>query len=88
MNLVFLNSFKKDLAKITNTKLKEKIISIILSFQEAQSINDIPHLKKLKGYPFAYRIRIGDYRLGVYIEDDRIELVRSAKRSDIYKVFP
>ena len=42
----------------------------------------------MKGHSYAYRIRIGDYRLGFYFEDNTIFLARFLKRSDIYKVFP
>ena len=40
------------------------------------------------GHPYAYRIRIGDYRLGFYFEDNSIDIARFLKRDDIHKVFP
>ena len=88
MNVVFLNSFKKDVLKITNVKLKEQVKSVILAVEVAESIKELTNLKKLKGYPTAYRIRIGDYRLGLYIEKEKVEMARLVKRNDIYKVFP
>lgn len=88
MKVIFLTSFKKDLQKISSTKLKVQIIELIELLEESKGLNEIPNLKKLKGYPFAYRIRIGNYRLGVFIEDNTIELTRFVKRNDIYKVFP
>lgn len=37
----------------------------------------------------AYRIRVGDYRIGLYIfEDGTAELAYVRHRRDIYKVFP
>jgi len=88
MNVVFLNSFKKDLLKITNVKLKEQVKSVILAIEVAKSIKDLTNLKKLKGFHTAYRIRIGDYRLGLYIENESVKMARLVKRNDIYKVFP
>ncbi|WP_374754821.1 type II toxin-antitoxin system RelE family toxin [Dyadobacter psychrophilus] len=44
--------------------------------------------KKLKGFSNAYRIRIGDYRVGIFVENNIVELARIAHRKDIYKVFP
>lgn len=88
MNLVFLNSFKKDVLKITNVKLKEQVKSVILAVEVAKSIKDLTNLKKLKGFQTAYRIRIGDYRLGLYIENENVKMARLVKRNDIYKVFP
>jgi mRNA interferase RelE/StbE len=88
MRVVFLNSFKKDLNTITPIKVKEKVKAVILAIEGAASIKELTHLKKLKGHPNAYRIRIGDYRLGLYIENKQVVLVRFVKRNDIYKVFP
>jgi mRNA interferase RelE/StbE len=89
MKVVFLNSFKKDIIKITDLKLKAKIKSVIIELENADNLNQTSNLKKMKGYPNAYRIRIGDYRLGFYLDNDNgIELARFVKRNDIYKLFP
>ena len=42
----------------------------------------------MEGFKNAYRIKIGDYRIGVFIEEDTIEFVRFVHRKDIYKKFP
>lgn len=88
MKVVFLNSFKKDLNNITLVKFKDKVKAVILAVEKAESLKELPNLKKLIGHPTAYRIRIGDYRLGMYIENNQVEMVRLVKRNDIYKVFP
>lgn len=88
MKVVFLNSFKKDLQRLTNAKLKLQIKEVIVAAENAENINELKGIKKMKGHPFAYRIRIGDYRLGFYLEDNTIVMTRFLKRSDIYKVFP
>lgn len=87
MKVVFLNSFKKDVLKISNVKLKEQVKSVILAIEVAESIKELTNLKKLKGYSTAYRIRIGDYRLGFYYDNEVVEMARLVKRNDIYKVF-
>lgn len=88
MKVVFLNSFKKDVLKITNVKLKEQVKLVILAIEVAESIKELTNLKKIKGYSTAYRIRIGDYRLGCYYDNEVVEMARLVKRNDIYKVFP
>ncbi len=88
MKVVFLNSFKKDVLKITNAKLKEQVKSVILAVEVAESLNELTNLKKLKGFSTAYRIRIGNYRLGFYYDNEVVEMARLVKRNDIYKVFP
>ena len=88
MKVVFLNSFKKDLKKIKGKALKLKIKNCIINLEELNNFRDVKNCKKLSGSSSAYRIRIGDYRLGLYYKDNCIFLVRFLKRSDIYRVFP
>ncbi|NPA92437.1 MAG: type II toxin-antitoxin system RelE/ParE family toxin, partial [Chloroflexi bacterium] len=39
-------------------------------------------------YTSFYRIRLGDYRLGLEIEGDTVVFVRFLHRRDIYRYFP
>jgi mRNA interferase RelE/StbE len=48
----------------------------------------IINCKKLKGSTNAYRIRLGEYRIGFVFEDDHIDFVRFLHRSKVYDVFP
>ena len=88
MKVIYLRSVMKDVKKIKDPKLKDKILSVIEDMKEASKLEELRSLKKLSGHPTAYRIRIGDYRLGFYFEEDTIMLARFLKRSDIFKVFP
>ena len=88
MKVIFLRSFLTDIKKINDKKLKIKIKEFIEEIEKSENIDEIPNLKKLKGYSTAYRFRIGDYRIGMYKDDNTIELARFVKRNDIYKVFP
>ncbi len=88
MKVEFFKQFSKDLSKITDENLKHIVFDLINEFENASKLKDIPNVKKLKGYPEAYRIRIGKYRLGFYFNGETIEFVRFAKREDIYKLFP
>jgi mRNA interferase RelE/StbE len=45
-------------------------------------------LKKLKGGGNYYRLRIGDFRVGLSVEADKVIFVRVINRKDIYKYFP
>jgi len=88
MKLVFTNTIIKDVKSIKNEKLKTKIHLLISSLKTYDSINEIRGIKKIKGHSKAYRMRLGNYRLGFYFEENSIILARFLKRSDIYKVFP
>ncbi len=88
MKVEYLKSFKKDLLGLTNKQLNVSIKKLIGDLESAESISIIKNIKKLKGHNYAYRIRIGDYRIGVFYEGETVELARLAHRKDIYKVFP
>ena len=44
----------------------------------------------MKGYPDKYKIRVGDYRIGITLDKQTKTLIcqRIAHRKDIYKIFP
>ncbi len=66
----------------------ERVRQVILEVEEAKDIHSIRNLKKLKAQGNHYRIRIGDFRLGLIIEEDTVFLVRCLNRSEIYRFFP
>jgi mRNA interferase RelE/StbE len=88
MKITFSDSFNKDIAKLKDKNLNKKIVEAIEAIEKADSLNEIHNLKKLIGYKYHYRIRVGDYRLGIYIINDQIEIVRLLHRKEIYRYFP
>lgn len=88
MKTEFLKQFSKDLNKITLQSTLDDIMTSIKIVEEATSMRDIKNFKKLKGYKNVYRIKVGDYRIGVFIENDIVEFARIVHRKDIYRVFP
>jgi mRNA interferase RelE/StbE len=89
MNIEFLKNFDKDLDKIIHIQgVKQLVYETITNVESAKTLKDIPHLKKLKGFKNAYRIRSGDYRIGIFIEGKTVEFARIAHRKDVYKIFP
>lgn len=88
MKVEFLRQFSKDLDRINDKPILSKLLNIIEETKAANSIQEISNLKKLKGFEDAYRIRIGDFRLGLFISKDLVEFARFLHRKDIYKYFP
>jgi mRNA interferase RelE/StbE len=88
MKTEFLKQFYKDLDKITLQSTLDDINSSIINVEEAVSVREITNLKKLTGYKNACRIKIGNYRIGVFIENNIVEFARVIHRKDIYRVFP
>ena len=81
-------SFQKDTRKIKDKLLLNKIAAVISEVQKAENINQIKNLKKLKGSIESYRIKLGDYRIGIIISGSAFEFIRFLHRKDIYKYFP
>ena len=88
MKTVFLHQFYKDLEQISGQKTVDEIRSSIRNVEEASSMQEIRNLKKLKGYKNVFRIKIGDFRIGLFIENKTVEFARAVHRKDIYRVFP
>lgn len=88
MEVEFLSSFNKDLSKLASAPVRKSLKSLILKLESAKSLSEIQQLKKLKGHPDAWRIRLGNYRVGFFYSNKIIQLARVVDRKDIYKVFP
>ena len=88
MQVVFLAKFSKDLDQVKSMKLKKSILELIMDIENTDDLEKISNLKKLKGHKTAYRIRIGDYRLGLFFENNIVLLARLVHRKDIYRLFP
>ncbi|HET8754110.1 MAG TPA: type II toxin-antitoxin system RelE/ParE family toxin, partial [Salinimicrobium sp.] len=80
--------FSKSIDKIKNRKILSKIESIILACENSEDIKNIPNIKKLVGFKDYYRIKSGNYRIGVEIEKNTIRFITVLHRKDIYQRFP
>jgi mRNA interferase RelE/StbE len=87
MKVRFKASFKKDLRNIENKDMLNRIRDVIEQTEKVQSLQDITNIKKLKGASTYYRIRVGDYRVGLTVEGDEITFVRCLDRKEIYRYF-
>jgi len=88
MEIYFEESFEKDLRSIDNKKQLNKVKEIIDEIKNAKTLKEIRSLEKLKGYETYYRIRTGDFRVGIEFVEGKVILTRFLHRKDIYKYFP
>jgi mRNA interferase RelE/StbE len=88
MKVEFLTKFNKDLDKLETDHVRDSALKAIQMAETAKKWSDISNIKKLTGHKSAYRIKIGDYRIGVFIEGNVVEFARIIHRKDIYKIFP
>jgi mRNA interferase RelE/StbE len=68
--------------------LKKRVAEIIESVEQTQDLREIGNLKELRGSDRYYRIRMGDYRIGVALEAETVVFVRFLHRKDVYRYFP
>jgi mRNA interferase RelE/StbE len=88
VKVVFRRSFERDLRVISDRRTLDKIRYAIEAVEKAEALTDVSGLKKIRGTQGYFRIRIGDYRVGIAVEGDVVEFVRVLHRKDIYRYFP
>lgn len=88
MQILFEESFEKDLKKIKYKKIKSKLKQTIEEIKISKNIIYIRNLRKLKEHKSYFRIRLGEYRIGIEIIEDKVIFTRFLHRKDIYKYFP
>ena len=88
MEVCFESSFERDLEKIRDRRLLKRVKETIYEVKKAGNLGEVRNLSKLIGYKSFYRIRIGDYRIGIDLVKDKIIFTRFLHRKEIYKYFP
>lgn len=88
MEVKFSKLFEKDLKAIDERRIVLKVEEIIISLNNATSLSGIENIKKIKGHKDCYRIRIGNYRLGIFLEGKSVWFARLIHRKEIYRYFP
>lgn len=92
------NAFKDALVEVLHEQrdtLREVLAEVLEDSALAEAVRQGPDSKlvidqfrKLSGAPGYYRIRVGDYRIGLAEWEDGLECVRCLHRRDIYRYFP
>ena len=88
MKTLFKESFLNDIEALEDSSLKKRIREAIARVEKAVAPRDIRSLKRLKGGDQCYRIKVGDYRLGLTLQDDAVVFVRCLHRKDISQDLP
>ena len=95
MRIEIDKSFEKDLSKIKDQSLREKVAEVIEHVIDVDHRKQIQKLKKLQRFENYYRIKLGDYRIGIEIEkspentgEEIVTFIRFIHRKDIYRYFP
>jgi len=68
MKVIVTHQFGKDVDKKLSKEMQLKLADIIEELQKAPNLFSINNLKKLKGYKTSYRVKMGDYRIGLFLK--------------------
>jgi mRNA interferase RelE/StbE len=88
MQAEFLSSFYKDLDDLNQKFVRKQVVKLIEQVEAAENLLHFSNVKKLRGHRSAYRFRVGDYRVGFFLEGQKVQFARVVHRKDIYKIFP
>ena len=85
----FKKQFLKELSKLPKD-IQAQAEKIAFGDLICENPFDLGYLEQMKGYPGKYKIRIGQYRIGITADKNEKVMVcnRIAHRKDIYRVFP
>jgi len=64
MEVVFLRAFIQDFKRIPDATIRRKVERTVKQLHKARTLRDLKNVKKLEGHSNAFRMRIGDYRIG------------------------
>jgi mRNA interferase RelE/StbE len=84
----FRKRFAKDLGKIRDQGLLDIIKAGIEEIENAENLLDVSNIKKLKADGEYYRLRVGDYRIGLIEDEGIISIIRVLHRREMYRYFP
>ncbi len=87
MKLLFERKFLKEVSS-ADKHTKQLVEHAILNAEHASTLLQVNNLKKLKGSKDAYRIRVGNYRIGIYFIHNQLVFARLLHRKEIYRYFP
>ena len=67
MKTTFQSSFAKDLRSIKDQSLHDRVAELIQAVEQAADRSAIPNLKRLRAAGGYYRVRLGEYRVGLTV---------------------
>ena len=89
MKILYTKSFERDIDEVRSSPgIRKRLLGVIEKLKETESLVEVPGVRKIEGYASYFRIKIGDYRLGMKMAGDTLELIRFLHRKDIYRRFP
>jgi mRNA interferase RelE/StbE len=85
----YTRTFLKEMSRLP-AHIRQRAEEIAFGEEVKQDPFKTGKVQKLSGYSSFYKIRIGDYRIGLYVNADGriVEFQRALHRREIYRKFP
>ena len=88
MEIYLTRTFQREVRALS-PPIRVRILAIIDRVIEAETLADVQNVTTMQGVQNYYRIRMGDYRIGIFRRDDNIiEFQRVGTRGTFYNRFP
>ena len=88
MNVERTPAFNRDLRRLRSARTLRHVERVIEELAAAINLTELTNVRRLQAEGRHYRIRVGDYRLGITMADDVAVLRRFLHRNEIYRYFP
>jgi mRNA interferase RelE/StbE len=89
VQVIYTKTFLKDLSKVFPAKRRKQIEKFVFEdLPELSSIENAGNIEQMTGFKNYYKVRCGDFRVGIIRKNNTIELLRVLNRKEIYKFFP
>lgn len=87
MQTIETRKFQKKLAKIP-AQDQLAVIDALDTIEDANTFADITNLKALQGYKNYFRLRVGNWRVGLFWTGTAFIVEDVGKRGDFYNYYP
>ena len=89
MDVQYRQSFLRDLKRLKGQPVYNRIYELAFTIlPAADTLRDVTNVKAMRGYSNRYRIRIGNYRVGIEVQDNNVDVMRVLHRREFYRYFP
>ena len=84
MIVIPTSEFEKSLEKVKDKIAQKRLNTLLAKLEAANNLKEISNVERIDNFPFAYRIRTGNYRLLVEYIDGALTilLLKYAKRNE------
>lgn len=89
MKIHYRQASLRDMKKLKRHPIYNEIFDFVFTtLPDIKTLQEVSDIKTMKGCSHRYRIRIGDFRIGIEVHGDTIEIVRVLHRREFYRYFP